>query len=85
MPIKHYVPPAPPPRYTPKIHSCLKGTGPQYIKQYLFLCTYILTTNNQELWIYPVRVDQFFVYAYIWKNERWTSGKMAINEIDSIY
>ncbi len=76
---------SPPPPFSPQHHPVLKGTGPQFIRQYLFLYTYILTTGNQSFWIYPIRFDDQFVFAYVWEDDTWNLAKIPIDSIDCIY
>lgn len=76
---------SPPPSLEPQIHPVLQGTGPQFIRQYLFLYTYVLTKSSQHFWIYPIRFDAQFVYAYVWNNNTWSLAKIPINSIDCVY
>ena len=79
------MPLSPPPQVTPQLHPVLLGTGPQFIRQYLFLYAYILTTSDQSFWIYPIRFDDQFVYGYVWKNNAWILSKLPIDSINSVY
>ncbi|MEA4933869.1 MAG: hypothetical protein VB071_09905 [Lawsonibacter sp.] len=47
--------------------------------------TYILTTSNQSFWIYPIRFDDQYVYAYVRKNDDWDLSKLPIDSIDCVY
>ena len=76
--------PLSPLRLTPKLPPVLQGTGPQFIRQYLFLYAYILATSNQSFWIYPIRFDDQYVYAYVRKNDDWDLSKLPIDSIDCV-
>lgn len=74
-----------PPGFIPAYCPALKGTGPQFIKQYINLFVYIWTVRGTGFWMYVTDVNNNVLYGYVWHRSRPRHMRIAVSKIDCLY
>jgi hypothetical protein len=80
-----HIPTARPPEIVPKYCRAMRGTGPEFIRQYTGFLVYIWTIYGNGFWIYSLGVDNGVLSGYLWKNSRYQYTCFNVSIIDCLY
>ena len=81
----YYKPRLKPPDFIPVYCRAMKGTGPQFIKQYVNLFVYVWTRGGDGFWMYVLGVNNNIIYGYVWRRLRPRYLHIPITKIDCLY
>lgn len=74
-----------PPNVIPQYCRAMRGTGPDFIRQYMGFLVYVWTVYGNGFWLYPVGISNGMLYGYIWKNTRYEYTQFRVSLIDCIF
>lgn len=60
-----------PPNAVPKYCRALKGTGPNFIGQYIGFLVYVWTVYGNGFWVYPTGISSGILYGYVWRTSHY--------------
>lgn len=74
-----------PPSVVPKYCRAMKGTGPNFIRQYIGFLVYVWTVYGGGFWIYPTGISNGILYGYVWKTSHYEFSQFRVSMIDCVY
>jgi len=74
-----------PPNTVPKYCRSMKGTGPNFIRQYIGFLVYIWTVRGSSFWMYPTGISNGILYGYVWKAPHYQYAQLRVSMIDCLY
>lgn len=74
-----------PPVFTPAYCSVMKGTGPEFIRQYIGMFVYVWTVKGSGFWLFPVFIRANILYGYVWRRSQPRYIRLQISKIDCLF
>lgn len=79
------VPPSPPPPLKPYYCPNHHIATPQVLERYLGHYLYIWLYGGGSFWMFPLRMEGYFLAGYLWEGDGWRFARLPMSKIDSIY
>lgn len=77
-------PGSPPPNFVPTHFKPGQEGFPEIFFQYLNRHIYVWTKGGGRFWMFPVQLDDRYLYGYVWRNG-WKPEKVAWRAIEGFF